>query len=115
MHRTITPRVHGILDYVVVAVFALAPTLLGLVGLAAGLSYLLAVVHLAMTLLTDFPMGAARVIPFHLHGKVEVVVGIALVLLSVTLLRDTAFLFYFVMGLGILATWALTAYDGPTA
>ena len=111
MHSTISPRAHGILDAAVVAVFALAPTLFGLVGLAAVLCYVLAGVHLAMTLLTDFPAGAARVIPFPLHGTVELVVGIVLPVVGLLLLPDaTARWFFVAMGVVILATWALTAY-----
>ena len=110
MHAMISPRAHGLLDAIVVAVFALAPSLLGLAGRAATLCYVLAGVHLAMTLLTDFPAGAARVIPFPLHGTVELIVGIVLPVLGLLLFEDTARWFFVAMGVVILATWALTTY-----
>ena len=55
----LTPRAHGYLDYVVVVVFLLAPVVFGLTGFPAVLSYLLAVVHLALTLLSK--IGRAHV------------------------------------------------------
>jgi hypothetical protein len=78
----ISPTLHRVLDFVTVAAFALAPTLLGLAGVAALLAYALAVVHLILTLLTELPAGPARVVPFAWHRAIEVVVGLALVLLA---------------------------------
>ena len=115
MPKPISPRTHGILDYITVAVFALAPVAFGLEGLAAGLSYLLAVVHLAMTLATAFPMGVVRVVSFPAHGKVELAVGVALVLTAFFLFNGAAFWFYVAMGLVILTVWAGTDYVGRAA
>lgn len=69
--NTITPRVHGYLDYVTVVVFLLAPTLIGLTGIPAMLAYALAGIHLAMTLGTDFPLGIVKLIPIPIHGWIE--------------------------------------------
>ncbi len=113
MTKPITPWLHGVLDYIVVVVFLLAPTLFGLIGFAATLSYLLAGVHLLMTLLTAFPLGVARVVPFPLHGIVELVVGVVLAVLGLVLFEGVAMWFYFAMGLGILIVWALTDYRSP--
>ena len=62
--KLITPTVHGYLDYLTVVVFLLAPKLLGLEGLPALLSWTLAGVHLALTLVTDFPLGWRPWLPF---------------------------------------------------
>ena len=110
MHTLLSPRAHGVLDYVTVAVFALAPLVLGLDGLAATLSYALAGVHLAMTLATAFPLGVAALVPFRLHGTVELVVGLALVALGFALFEETARWFFVAMGVTILAVWAATDY-----
>jgi hypothetical protein len=115
MQKPISARAHGLLDYVVVVVFALAPTVLGLTGLAALLAYALAGVHLVMTLLTAFPLGVLRVIPFRVHGLVEVVVGPALVVLALALFSGAAWGFYLFMGSVILVVWALTDYRSPIA
>lgn len=114
MHTLIDARTHGYLDYAVVAVFALAPAVLGLTGLAATLSYALAAIHLAMTLTTAFPLGVASLVPFRVHGMVEVVVGAVLVALGVFAFEGAAWVFFLVMGLGILAVWAATNYEGTT-
>lgn len=73
------PRTHGLLDYLTVVVFLAAPGVLGFTGLSAGLCYGLAVVHLLLTLLTDFPLGVRGTVPLRAHRAVEVVVGLALV------------------------------------
>ena len=110
MPKPITPRLHGALDYAVVLAFLLAPSLFGLVGFAATLAYLLASVHLLMTLLTAFPLGIKGIVPFPLHGTVELVVGGVLAVLGLVLFDGPATGFYLAMGVLILAVWALTDY-----
>lgn len=110
MRTLLTPRLHGVLDYVTVAIFALAPAVLGLTGLAATMSYVLAGVHLAMTLATDFPLGIARLVPFRVHGVVEAVVTVALAAAGLLLFDGTAQGFYFVMAAIIALVWFTTDY-----
>src|SRR5258708_17309512 len=71
--KVISDPSHGILDYLTVAIFALAPSLLGFGGVAALISYGLAGIHLAMTLLTDMPLGPVKLIPMKLHALVEMI------------------------------------------
>ena len=109
----LSPHRHGVLDYATVAAFALAPPVLGFRGLPAGLAYGLAAVHLALTLLTRFPLGAARVVPFRTHGVVEFVVGVALVLVALVpgfTPQTAARVFFGAMGVVVLAVWAATSY-----
>ncbi|HET6376299.1 MAG TPA: hypothetical protein VFF88_09640 [Methylocella sp.] len=109
--KVITPAAHGILDYVTVLVFLLAPAAIGLGGFAGALSYALAAIHLAMTLVTDFPLAAVRRIPFAIHGWVERIVGPVLIVLALAAGFDSAArAFYAVMGLVILLAGALTDY-----
>jgi hypothetical protein len=112
--KPINGRLHGILDYLTVLVFALAPSVLGLTGIAAGLSYLLAVVHLLVTLATDFELGVARLLPARWHGRIELVVGPVLVVVPWVLgFSDDATerTFFVVVGVVIFAVWALTTYQ----
>ncbi|MGH8471003.1 MAG: hypothetical protein ACREVJ_00745 [Gammaproteobacteria bacterium] len=51
------PRVHGYLAFSVVAT----------------VSYALAAIHLVLTLLTAFPSGVVKAIPFTVHGALELV------------------------------------------
>jgi hypothetical protein len=77
--KLISPTLHGILDYLVCAFFALAPTLFGLDGMYATVCYLLAGGYLVVTLLTNMPLGAAKVIPFPVHGKLELISGLVFI------------------------------------
>jgi hypothetical protein len=79
--KVISLKVHGILDYVTIIAFLLIPGLFALRGAPAYISYILALVHLLMTLLTDFPFGIWKVIPLRIHKIVEMTVGPALIAL----------------------------------
>src|SRR5207244_11294154 len=104
--RVIAARLHRVLDFVTVGGFALAPSVLGLAGFPATLAYVLAVVHLALTLLTHFPGSAARPVSLVLHGAIEGVVGLALLLLPWLVgWLGAAGTFDFVGGLGVLVLW----------
>jgi hypothetical protein len=112
--RVIPATLHRVLDFGTVVAFALAPSILGLSGPAATLAYLLAVVHLAMTLLTRFSPGLPRPVPLRLHGAVELMVGVALLVLPWLLhWRGLPRTFYVVAGAAILAVWALSRYGQP--
>lgn len=111
--RILSPRVHGILDIVTVALLVLGAIVVGLGGAPLAIALGLAAVHLLMTLFTDFPMGAWKKIPFVVHGIVELVVGIGLLLLPSFAgygPGSPARRFYLAMGALILVVWALTAY-----
>jgi hypothetical protein len=58
--KVISPRIHGYLDFLTVVIFLLAPTLLGLSQLSAILAYGLAVVHLIVTLASDFSFWGSK-------------------------------------------------------
>lgn len=114
--RILSARVHGVLDLVTVGLLLLGPLIVGLGGSPAAIAYTLAAVHLLMTLFTRFPMGVWKRIPFFVHGIVELVVGIALLLLPTFAgygPGSPAKRFYLAMGAVILVVWALTAYRGP--
>ncbi len=113
--RILSPRTHGYLDYVTVAVFLLAPVLVGLGGTPAFISYTLGIVHLVMTLLTRFPAGISRVIPLVVHGLVELVVAIGLILLPFWAgysPGSPARRFYLAIGAVLFIIWLLTDYRG---
>jgi hypothetical protein len=116
--KVLSPRVHGMLDYATVALFALAPTLFDFSGPYATACYVLAGGYLLITLLTDFPMGVARVIPFPMHGGLELVSGLAL--LAVPFLfgfhddNHEARNFFMGMGILFLGSWLLTDWRADT-
>lgn len=113
--RFISARIHGMLDFVIVVIFLLGPLLVGLGGSPAAISYTLAVVLLLMTLMTRFPAGRWKTISFFAHGIVELIVGVALLILPSFAgysPGSPARRFYLAMGAVILVIWALTAYRG---
>src|SRR5512143_776189 len=112
--RSIPAALHKVLDFVTVAAFLLAPTVLRLTGFAATLAYVLAAVHLSMTLLTRFAPAGRHPVPLGLHGVVESIVGIALLALPWLLKwSGTPRVFYTAAGIVILAVWALSQYRAP--
>ena len=110
--KIISDTTHGVLDYVTVVLFALAPSLFGLTGTAALISYALAVIHLAMTVLTDMPLGVIKVIPIKLHALVELVVGPVLIIgaLALPTLFAGGQAFFVAAGVVIFAVWLLSNY-----
>jgi VIT1/CCC1 family predicted Fe2+/Mn2+ transporter len=116
--KPISPTVHGAIDYLAVAIFAVAPAVIGLSGWPAALSYALAGIHLLMTLLTDFPAGVIKVIPIALHQWVERIVGPALIILAFVLMtKETQIVraFFVAMGIIIFAVERLTTYRSTDA
>ena len=108
----IPPNVHRILDFIAVIAFALAPTVFRMHGNTAMLAYALAVIHLVVTLATQFPGSTARrPIPYHVHGMIELIVGV--LLLAIPFVRHWTFgaaKFYPAIGIVIIIIWALTKY-----
>lgn len=110
--KILSPTQHGYLDYLTVVIFLLAPSLIGLTGVAGVIAYLLAGIHLAMTLITDFPLGVVKKLSFTIHGWVERVVGPVLILLPFVLGFEGAALgFYVVIGIVIILVGLLTDYQ----
>jgi len=113
--KIISSQAHAALDYLTVVIFALAPTVIGLSGAAAIISYVLAVVHLSMTLATDMPFSLVKIVPIKLHALVELVVGPVLVIGGLLLEFPTPDRTFFVaMGVIIFAVWLLSSYTRST-
>ena len=114
MRGPLSPRVHGFLDYGAIALLFLAPTLFGFGGVAAGILYVVAVAYLAMVLLTAYPLGVAKVIPFTTHGWVEA--GLAAFFILAPFLFGfsdvpAARNFFLVAGIALVGVFFLTNYE----
>lgn len=79
--KPIQPAAHSIIDYLFCGVVALAPSLFNFGGVAQTLCYIIAGGYLLFSLLTNTPAALFRVIPFKVHGAVEIM-GSILFLLS---------------------------------
>jgi len=71
--KVISPSVHGIIDYLMSAVFLALPTQFAFDGTYAYVCYALAAGYLLVALFTNMPFGLFRWIPFRVHGGFELV------------------------------------------
>ncbi len=114
----LSPRVHGILDYLTILLLILSPYLFGMQSAASVFTYSLAFIHLALTLLTDFEMGLLRIIPLPVHGAIELLVSILLVVVA-TAFRFwndvTSFYFYLVFAGVLFIVWLFSTYNTASA
>jgi hypothetical protein len=111
--KILSPRVHGYIDYAAVVLLFLAPTLFGFGGVAATLCYILGATQGVMTLLTAYPLGLAKIIPFPMHGGIELLAAV-FALVSPWLFNfshvDAARNFFIVASIGLGIVWLVTDY-----
>lgn len=113
--KLIGPGTHRLLDFVAILVFALAPFAVGLGGLPAAICWLLALVHLVVTLATGFPGRARGLVPFVAHGVLELVVAVFLAAspwLFGFAPGSPARMFFVSAGVALFLVWLLTDYAG---
>jgi hypothetical protein len=71
--KFISPTLHGVLDYLTCGLFLLAPSIFGFTGTYATVCYILGAGYLLVSLITNMPLGAIKMLPFWLHGRLELV------------------------------------------
>ena len=111
--KIISSKAHGILDYAVVVFLLAAPTLFQMEGTLCTFTYVLAGVHFALTALTVFEVGLLKIIPFKVHGLIELVVSIALAGVALWFRNndnDLGFYFYLGLAIVILIVYLLTDF-----
>lgn len=118
MIKVFNPTIHGVLDYVLALAFVVAPGLVGFSDNAASLSMLIGIVYLGASLLTRYPLGAIKMIPFPVHGAIEAIMAASWIAMPWVLgfAGDAAARNFFVAaGIGLLAVVALTDYRATGA
>ncbi|MET4081135.1 hypothetical protein ABIB40_001080 [Pedobacter sp. UYP30] len=110
--KIISAKTHAVLDFVTVIALLAVPDLVSLSPHAAVLSYALAGIHFLMTVMTDFSGGILKIIPFKIHGYVELLVGIALVILAFTFFKGNKAdeIYFACFGIIILIVFCTTDY-----
>jgi hypothetical protein len=109
----INSKTHGIIDYLVVVFLCLSPSIFNLPEITTIFTYALGGVHLALTVLTKFELGLIKIIPFKIHGWIELVVSVTLIGAAFFLGSregDLARNFYLVFALVVFLTWLITDY-----
>lgn len=113
--KLISAKMHGILDYVTVLFLLAAPSIFVMSDTARYFTYTLAVVHLVLTLFTNFDMGLIKIVPLKLHGLIELLVSFALAGISFYFRSEgdaVAFYFYLVFAIVLFIVWILSDYSG---
>ncbi len=113
--KIISSKVHGILDYLTVIFLFAAPTLFKMDGTLCTFTYALAGIHLLLTALTNFEPGIFKVIPFKIHGLIELIVAVVLIAVAFWFNSNGSKLgLYFYLGLAIviLIVFFLTDFKG---
>ena len=114
--KFMSPKVHGIIDILVVVFLLASPIIFGFTGILAVFTYALGAAHFLLTVFTDSTMGLAKIIPVSIHELVEFVVAVAVIVLAYTLFDNNADgkLFYVIFGNCLLLTWLVTDYRGDS-
>lgn len=118
MLKVLNPTIHGALDYALALAFLFMPGVLGFTNAAASLSQIIGVAYLGASLLTRYPLGALKLIPFPLHGLLESIMAATWIAIPwVFGFADDAAArnFFVIAGVGLLAVAALTDYRGGTS
>lgn len=79
--RTIGAWSHGIIDYVVFIILITGPSIAGFAGRQATLAYVLGALLFLLTILTRFPLGVFKHVSFPMHGVIEFLLGVLLLIL----------------------------------
>jgi hypothetical protein len=111
--RILSARIHGYLDFALVAIFAVVPLIVGLGGSPLLIAWLLAAALLLLTLATRFPLGIWRAIPFPVHGLIELAIAVFCVSLPFSAgyaPGSPARRFYVTMAALVFLVWVLTDY-----
>ncbi len=115
MHRSIGAVPHGVIDYLMVIFLAFGPGIAGFHGRQAVICYVLAVIHFGLTILTRFPLGILKHVGFPVHGAIEFIVGLLMLVLPWVASFARGVLsrnFFMAIGALILVIWFLTDYRG---
>jgi len=111
--KIIPPKVHGFLDFAVILLLIVAPSLFKFADEAAKISYALAFVYVILVLATAYPFGIFKVIPFTVHGAIELVLSpilVAMPWIAGFQHDSTSRIFYIIAGAALFLVWLTTDY-----
>jgi hypothetical protein len=114
--KFLSPPAHGVFDFVLILLLALAPFTLDFTGPTAWTCYGLAVIYLLLVLGTDYPLGLVRLLSYRLHGGIELVSSIVLLISPYAFgfanSKPDARNFFMSVGAARLMLWWLTDWSG---
>lgn len=116
--KLLNPLVHGLLDYALAAAFLILPGVLDFSDNAASLSRIIGVSYAGVSLLTKYPLGVLKLIPFPVHGVLESLMAASWIVLPwlAGFQDDSAGrTFFMIAGVGLLLVAAVTDYKASGA
>lgn len=111
--KLISPKLHGIIDYILIIFLFLSPITFNMVTDTGAQIYTLAVVQLVLTVATNYSFGIFRAIPLKLHGIIELLISVGMVIASFTILQydERSRGFYAGVGIFWFIVVVFTSYD----
>ena len=121
MNRPITSRMHGMLDYPAGVLLIAAPWIFGFSdvgGAAVAVPVIVGIAVILQSLITDYELSVARILPLRAHLMVDVAAGIVLAASPFVFgFADeglNAWLPHVVAGIGLVAAGLMTRPDPET-
>lgn len=112
--KPISPAMHGLIDYGFGVLNTAGPAALGLTGAARNVPAVAALVQGGLNAVTDQKYAATKLVPFHLHGRLESLGVPALLVASIATgawKQPRAPLFYGGLFLALGTVYALTDWN----
>ena len=112
--KKLSPRIHGIVDYFSVLFLLISPQLFEMENNGSAFAYILAIVHLLLTLFTNFQAGVFKIIPLKIHGLIELLVSIGLAGIAIwfrNVGEFVSFYFYLVFSVALIIIWLVSEYS----
>ena len=111
--KNLNSKAHGYIDFALIATLFIAPNLLGLEGFPKQLSYFLGTVQTVLVFITAYPFGIFKLVPFQVHGALEVLV--TLFMLAAPWIYDFSTAlgarnYYLALALAVSVVWVMTDY-----
>ncbi len=116
--KIISSKTHGILDYLTVAFLLASPAMFKMEAPLSTITYALGIVHLCLTVLTNFEVGVIKVIPFRIHGLIEIIVALGSAALAFWFyehVNSLGFYYYMALAIVILVVFILTDFKSAPA
>ena len=116
MPKPVSPKLHGIIDYLTVPLLLAAGPLFHFDGQPSGITSTLAGVVLIYSLFTAYPPGLVKMITLPQHRAIDIVLGVAMLISPFVLgFAGSARTFFVGMGIVSLVIVALTDFSEPAA
>lgn len=99
--KLISPKLHGIIDYMLIIFLYASPTFFAMQKDVATYVYLLATAQLILTVITDYSFGMFRMVPLKVHQFIELAISLGMIVAAFTLFQYDERTQPYFAGLGI--------------